>query len=101
MNMEQRRNDGPGVTGDARENPPTSVIVRHDFQLRKKAGSDLARDQTRIALARGERSSDYAIAPPCKKCCNKSVKHLAKTFENEGLLQRLCLLSLLFNLKLR
>ncbi|KAJ8894527.1 hypothetical protein PR048_007184 [Dryococelus australis] len=33
--MEQRRNEGAGETGDPRENPPTSGIVRHDSHVRK------------------------------------------------------------------
>ncbi|KAJ8895949.1 hypothetical protein PR048_001290 [Dryococelus australis] len=33
--MEQRRNEWAGETGDARENPPTSGIVRHDSHMRK------------------------------------------------------------------
>ncbi|KAJ8885959.1 hypothetical protein PR048_012165 [Dryococelus australis] len=33
--MDQRRNEGAGETGDARENPPTSGIVQHDSRLRK------------------------------------------------------------------
>ncbi|KAJ8867314.1 hypothetical protein PR048_031115 [Dryococelus australis] len=34
--MEQVRDTGGRVTGDPRENPPTSGIVRHDSDLRKK-----------------------------------------------------------------
>ncbi|KAJ8894549.1 hypothetical protein PR048_007206 [Dryococelus australis] len=34
---EQRRNAKAGETGDPRENPPTSGIVRHDSHLRKSA----------------------------------------------------------------
>ncbi|KAJ8866701.1 hypothetical protein PR048_032562 [Dryococelus australis] len=30
VNMEQRRNEGAGETGDPRENPPTNGIARHD-----------------------------------------------------------------------
>ncbi|KAJ8865821.1 hypothetical protein PR048_033343 [Dryococelus australis] len=33
--MERRRNERAGGTGDPRENPPTSGIVRHDPHLRK------------------------------------------------------------------
>ncbi|KAJ8876814.1 hypothetical protein PR048_021261 [Dryococelus australis] len=39
VRMEQRRNARTGVTGDPRENPPTSGIVRHDSYLRKSAVS--------------------------------------------------------------
>ncbi|KAJ8875143.1 hypothetical protein PR048_023036 [Dryococelus australis] len=35
VNMERRRNEGAGETGDPRENPPTNGIVRHDSHLRK------------------------------------------------------------------
>ncbi|KAJ8866400.1 hypothetical protein PR048_032243 [Dryococelus australis] len=35
VNMERRRNEGAGETGDPRENPQTSGIVRHDSHLRK------------------------------------------------------------------
>ncbi|KAJ8895492.1 hypothetical protein PR048_000825 [Dryococelus australis] len=35
VNIEQRRNEGAGETGDPRENPPTNGIVRHDAHLRK------------------------------------------------------------------
>ncbi|KAJ8884326.1 hypothetical protein PR048_016183, partial [Dryococelus australis] len=35
VRMEQRRNARAGETGDPRENPPTSCIVRHDSHLRK------------------------------------------------------------------
>ncbi|KAJ8876193.1 hypothetical protein PR048_024102 [Dryococelus australis] len=35
VSMEQRRNEGAEETGDPRENPPTSSIVRHDSHLRK------------------------------------------------------------------
>ncbi|KAJ8881533.1 hypothetical protein PR048_018015 [Dryococelus australis] len=35
VNMERRRNEGAGETGDHRENPPTSGILWHDSHLRK------------------------------------------------------------------
>ncbi|KAJ8871332.1 hypothetical protein PR048_027649 [Dryococelus australis] len=38
-NMEQRRNEGAGETGEPRENPPANGIVRNDSHLRK---SDVA-----------------------------------------------------------
>ncbi|KAJ8877085.1 hypothetical protein PR048_021537 [Dryococelus australis] len=37
--MEQRRNERVGETGDPRENPPTSGIVRHDSPMRKSVGN--------------------------------------------------------------
>ncbi|KAJ8865885.1 hypothetical protein PR048_033408 [Dryococelus australis] len=37
VNMERRRNEGEGETGDPRRNPPTNGIVRHDSHLRKSA----------------------------------------------------------------
>ncbi|KAJ8867491.1 hypothetical protein PR048_031293, partial [Dryococelus australis] len=42
VNMERRRNEGAGETGDSRENPPTSSIVRHDSHLRKSVGATVA-----------------------------------------------------------
>ncbi|KAJ8879751.1 hypothetical protein PR048_020359 [Dryococelus australis] len=39
VNMEQRRNEGVGETGDPREDPPTNGIVRHDSHLRKSGDS--------------------------------------------------------------
>ncbi|KAJ8876738.1 hypothetical protein PR048_021185 [Dryococelus australis] len=41
--------NGAGETGDPRENPPTSLIVRHDSHMRK-SGSDPAGDWTRFTL---------------------------------------------------
>ncbi|KAJ8869236.1 hypothetical protein PR048_030808 [Dryococelus australis] len=38
VNMERRRNEEAGETGDARENPPTNGIVRHDSHLRISGG---------------------------------------------------------------
>ncbi|KAJ8895586.1 hypothetical protein PR048_000922 [Dryococelus australis] len=38
VNMERRRNERAGETGDPRENPPTNGIVRHDSHLRKIRG---------------------------------------------------------------
>ncbi|KAJ8876602.1 hypothetical protein PR048_021047 [Dryococelus australis] len=35
VNMEQRRNEGAGETGDPRENTPINGIVRHDSHMRK------------------------------------------------------------------
>ncbi|KAJ8869183.1 hypothetical protein PR048_030753 [Dryococelus australis] len=35
VSMEKRRNERVGETGDHRENPPTSGIVRHDSHRRK------------------------------------------------------------------
>ncbi|KAJ8894599.1 hypothetical protein PR048_007263 [Dryococelus australis] len=35
VNMEQRRNEGVGATGEPRENPTTNGIVRHDSHMRK------------------------------------------------------------------
>ncbi|KAJ8869300.1 hypothetical protein PR048_030874 [Dryococelus australis] len=35
VSMEQHRNERPGETGDPRENPSTSGIVRHDSHMRK------------------------------------------------------------------
>ncbi|KAJ8897497.1 hypothetical protein PR048_002844 [Dryococelus australis] len=39
MSMEQCRNEGAGETGEPREDPPTSGIVRHDSHLRKGDGA--------------------------------------------------------------
>ncbi|KAJ8869988.1 hypothetical protein PR048_028999 [Dryococelus australis] len=35
--MEQRRNERGGETGDFRENPPTSGIIRHDSHIRRES----------------------------------------------------------------
>ncbi|KAJ8895078.1 hypothetical protein PR048_000403 [Dryococelus australis] len=50
-----------GETGDPRENPLTSGIVRHDSHFRK------IRDRTRFALVRGKRSNRSATAAPMHK----------------------------------
>ncbi|KAJ8874552.1 hypothetical protein PR048_025415 [Dryococelus australis] len=54
---------GRGKTGDLRENPPTSAIVRHDSHLRE-SGSDPAGDRTRFALEEGERANRSAPTAP-------------------------------------
>ncbi|KAJ8896910.1 hypothetical protein PR048_002256 [Dryococelus australis] len=56
--MERRRNEKEGETGDPRENPPTSGIVRHDSHMRK-CKSDLTRNRTRLASVGGEWSNHY------------------------------------------
>ncbi|KAJ8874563.1 hypothetical protein PR048_025426 [Dryococelus australis] len=58
VNMERCRNEGEGETGDPRENPPTSGIVRHDSHLRKSG--DLAGDWARFALVGGGRANRSA-----------------------------------------
>ncbi|KAJ8872142.1 hypothetical protein PR048_025744 [Dryococelus australis] len=45
--LDPRWNARAGETGDPRENPPTSAIVRHDYHIRE-SGSDLAGNRTRI-----------------------------------------------------
>ncbi|KAJ8880228.1 hypothetical protein PR048_016694 [Dryococelus australis] len=45
-NMERCRNDGAGETGDPRENPPTSGIVRQDSHLRKSNTTPHTTDTT-------------------------------------------------------
>ncbi|KAJ8888212.1 hypothetical protein PR048_007699 [Dryococelus australis] len=52
FNMEQRRNTRAGETGEPRENPSTSGIVRHKYHI-EKSGSDPAGNQTRFSLAVG------------------------------------------------
>ncbi|KAJ8892204.1 hypothetical protein PR048_004784 [Dryococelus australis] len=37
VNVERRRNEGAGETGDLGENPPTNGIVRHDSHFRKSS----------------------------------------------------------------
>ncbi|KAJ8886050.1 hypothetical protein PR048_012256 [Dryococelus australis] len=49
---------GAGKTGDPRENPPTSGIVRHDSHLR--ISCDPARDRTRSSLVGGGRDNRSA-----------------------------------------
>ncbi|KAJ8882697.1 hypothetical protein PR048_014509 [Dryococelus australis] len=46
MRMEQRRNERTGETGDPRDNPPTSGIIRQDSHTRK-SGSGPARNKIR------------------------------------------------------
>ncbi|KAJ8871132.1 hypothetical protein PR048_027436 [Dryococelus australis] len=46
VSMKQRRNERAGETGDPREKPPTSGIVRHDSHVRK-SGRDHAWNRTR------------------------------------------------------
>ncbi|KAJ8866721.1 hypothetical protein PR048_032582 [Dryococelus australis] len=48
--MEQRRNEKAGETGEPRENPPTSGIVRHDSHM-LRSGSDPAGNRTRRRIA--------------------------------------------------
>ncbi|KAJ8890903.1 hypothetical protein PR048_010412 [Dryococelus australis] len=52
----EARNARVGVTGDPRENPPTSGFVRHDSHMRE-SGSDPAGNRTRFALMGGEKSA--------------------------------------------
>ncbi|KAJ8869800.1 hypothetical protein PR048_028808 [Dryococelus australis] len=46
MSMEQRRNEGAGETGDPRENPSTSRIVRIDSHMRKPGGGGRPRRES-------------------------------------------------------
>ncbi|KAJ8876293.1 hypothetical protein PR048_024203 [Dryococelus australis] len=53
MNIAQRRNARAGETGDLRENPPTSGIVRQDSYV-QTFGSDLAGNRTWFTLLRDD-----------------------------------------------
>ncbi|KAJ8890175.1 hypothetical protein PR048_009682 [Dryococelus australis] len=46
--MEQHRNERARETGDPSENPPTSVIIRHDFHARK-SGNEPSENRARFA----------------------------------------------------
>ncbi|KAJ8881590.1 hypothetical protein PR048_018075 [Dryococelus australis] len=59
----QRQNKSARKTGNIRENPPTSCIVRHDYHLRK-SGNGPAGDLSRIALVGGEQANRSATAAP-------------------------------------
>ncbi|KAJ8866051.1 hypothetical protein PR048_033575 [Dryococelus australis] len=54
-----------GKTGDPRENPPTSGMVRHDSHMRK-SGGDPAGYGTRFALVGGEQANRSATAAPAR-----------------------------------
>ncbi|KAJ8891090.1 hypothetical protein PR048_010600 [Dryococelus australis] len=60
---QQKTTSTKGGTGDPRENPLTSAIVRHDSHLRK-SGRDPAGDRTRFALVGGEQSNRSATEAP-------------------------------------
>ncbi|KAJ8883279.1 hypothetical protein PR048_015122 [Dryococelus australis] len=57
------RNTKAGETGDPRENPPASGVVRHDSHMRKSLG-DPGRNQTRFALV-GSNTSLVCTADWC------------------------------------
>ncbi|KAJ8869575.1 hypothetical protein PR048_028567 [Dryococelus australis] len=62
VSMEQQRNERVGETGDPRENPPTSDIVRHDSYMRRY-GSDPAG----VGGEQAKRSA--TMVPACAKAC--------------------------------
>ncbi|KAJ8870031.1 hypothetical protein PR048_029042 [Dryococelus australis] len=62
VNMERRRNEGAGKTGNPVENPPTNGIVRHDSHLRKSG--DPSGDRARFALVGGKRANRSATVAP-------------------------------------
>ncbi|KAJ8867592.1 hypothetical protein PR048_031394 [Dryococelus australis] len=64
VSKEQRRNSMAGETGNPRENPPVSGIVRRDHHTRK-SGSDPAGNRTRFAHVGSEQSGHYTTAA-CK-----------------------------------
>ncbi|KAJ8891929.1 hypothetical protein PR048_004488 [Dryococelus australis] len=61
FSMEQRRNERAGENGRARENPPTSGVVRHDSHLRK-SGTDPAGSRTRLVWLGGEQANHNTTA---------------------------------------
>ncbi|KAJ8870797.1 hypothetical protein PR048_027096 [Dryococelus australis] len=63
--MEQHRNESAGETGDPRENPPTSGIVRHDSYLRK-SGVNRPGIGPGFVLVGGEQSNRSATVAPLK-----------------------------------
>ncbi|KAJ8888231.1 hypothetical protein PR048_007718 [Dryococelus australis] len=50
-------------TGDPRENPPITIIVRHDSRM-QKSGSDTEGNRNRLALVEGEYPDHYSTAAP-------------------------------------
>ncbi|KAJ8897796.1 hypothetical protein PR048_003146 [Dryococelus australis] len=58
--MEQHRNERVGETGDPRENPLTSGIVRHDSHMRK---SGRIREHPAEQCRRVEKHGDQGLAP--------------------------------------
>ncbi|KAJ8896823.1 hypothetical protein PR048_002169 [Dryococelus australis] len=60
--IEALRYSRAGETGDPRENPPISGIIRTDSHMRK-SGSDPERNRTRFALVGGEERCEI---PPCR-----------------------------------
>ncbi|KAJ8877578.1 hypothetical protein PR048_022033 [Dryococelus australis] len=70
--MEQRRRTRAGKTGDPREYPANSAIVRHYSHVRK-SGSDPVGNRTRLAYVEGEEEtaphqSDRHDSPDTMKC---------------------------------
>ncbi|KAJ8897551.1 hypothetical protein PR048_002900 [Dryococelus australis] len=61
VSMEQCRNERAEETGDPQENPPTSVIVRHDSRMRK-SGSDPAGYRTRGILRVDEGEASLVLS---------------------------------------
>ncbi|KAJ8871794.1 hypothetical protein PR048_028134 [Dryococelus australis] len=63
VSMERRWNESAGKTGDPRENPLTSGIIRHDSHMRK-SGSGPAGDLTGFTLVGGEQAIRSVTAAP-------------------------------------
>ncbi|KAJ8869804.1 hypothetical protein PR048_028812 [Dryococelus australis] len=60
--MEQRRNEEAGETGDPRENPPTSGIVRHDSHMRNARGRPRHKpNQVRLGFQRFRAAPNYEL----------------------------------------
>ncbi|KAJ8898282.1 hypothetical protein PR048_003642 [Dryococelus australis] len=61
VSMEQRRNGRAEETGDPRENPPTSGIVRYDSHMRK-SGSDTAGIESVLATLLRRLPGEFILA---------------------------------------
>ncbi|KAJ8873855.1 hypothetical protein PR048_024691 [Dryococelus australis] len=66
VNMEWRRNERAGETGDPQDNPPTNGIVRHNSHLRKSRDPGIVPDDAVVAgFSRG--SPDF-LALSFRRC---------------------------------
>ncbi|KAJ8880027.1 hypothetical protein PR048_020649 [Dryococelus australis] len=82
VGMDEFQNARAGKTGDLRENPPTSGIVRQDPQMRKLAG---IMDSSRRPFCWKRRAKQTALqrcvnnSHKCSKCPPSAARHRPKT----------------------
>ncbi|KAJ8879213.1 hypothetical protein PR048_019819 [Dryococelus australis] len=82
VSMEQRRSKRAGETGDPRENPPASGIVRHGSHLRK---SEVNRLGIEPSSPWGEANCLTAQPPwPCHPCVVTRLRRLNKEVSSTG-----------------